>query len=701
MAVGGGGGSAYLSPRAATAAAMIKSNGVMKIDEIMNNEPPRLLILFDKGQEEITRVVADVLGHTHCLAGSLEVAKGWSDEVVIGIENTNIVSSACEESQHSPLEVLRRLDRTIITTHCIDLQDWRDEQLTSFCDYEYLYTQRTALRRDLARFLGFVLGQVKPHEDLKRKQRTTLLSTTFPDIRGALPNLDILSVGADSVELRVDLLRDPATDGEFGSVPGLKYVGEQVMLLRQRTELPIIFTTRCTKENGRFPMDDPALFYNYLRKAMQWGCEYIDVELWLPEEIRCRLSSEKGNSKIISAWHDFSGQFKWTSSEALDLFQAGAVYGDIVKMIALVHNMEDNYELEYFRSTIQSTYSHPPFSGLNMGTVGQLSRTLNKCFTPITHPLLPMIAAPGQLSAAEINSMLHSMGQTPRLDMYAIGHVRSNGLAMFFEKCLNELSQPHNLLSVERPPHGSIEPFLTRPQFGGAYINPPLAVEAAPYLPTLTEAASAIGQVDTIAVRSNKSGRTLVADNVTWKGVRATLTKDFVPSAYEGQAALIVGNSEAAAASAIYALQSLCVQEIHTIGFRARDCNHLQSMTDLQRIPEPFVIISALPAEKSIVVSPVLKLLSQTSTPNSTKPPSPASSASLGPGRSGSKVFVDLANGVKGRGDSVSLAGELGWNSYGVVDVNAWTIVETLRLLVGENVPWDFVRLAGGRGLYT
>ncbi|KAK4610622.1 Pentafunctional AROM polypeptide [Fulvia fulva] len=648
-------------------AVMIKANGGMKIEEIIHNEPPRLLILYDQGQEEITRVVADVLGYTYSRAESLDAVRGWSDEVVVGMENVFATE----------LESLRKLDRTLITTHCVDGNDGRDEALTAFCDYEYLYTSGTPLRRDLARFLGFVLGQIKPHDDLKRKQRTTLLSTTFPDIRGALPNLDILSVGADSVELRVDLLRDPATDDDFGAVPGLKYVGEQVMLLRQRTELPIIFTTRCTRENGLFPMKDPGLFYTYLRKAIQWGCEYVDVELWLPEEIRRQLAAEKGHSKIISAWHDFSGMFKWTSPDAQRLFKEGAVYGDIVKMIALVHNMEDNYELEYFRSIRQSVRSNPPFSGLNMGTIGQLSRTLNKVFTPITHPLMPLVAAPGQLSAAEINSMLHSMGQMPRMDMYAIGHVRSNGLATFMAKCLNELSQPHQLLSVERSPTGSIEPFLSRHQFGGAYINPPLPVEDAPYLPTLTEAASAIGQVDTIAVRAINNGRAMVADNVTWKGIRATLTKEYVPSAYAGRAALVFGNSKAQSAAAIYALGSLDIGIVYTIGFAAKgsfkcETEQLCGVEDLRKVEAPFAIISALPAEKSFAVSPILKHYS-----SGTRTPS---------ARSG-KIFVDLSNGIKGHGDSVSIAASLGWVASSIADVNAWTIVETLRLLIGH--PYD------------
>lgn len=251
---------------------MTKANGVMRIEEIIHADPPRLLVLFDHGQDDIVKTVADVLGQTYGIVDSLDDVVGRSDGVVFGLRNDLI---------REP-ELIERVKRTTITTHAIDVHDLRDEHFTSCCDYEYLYTQSKFSRRDLARFLGFVLGQIKPHDDLTKKNRTTLLSTTFPDIRGALPNLDILSVGADSIELRVDLLKEPSVNGANGvngPIPSLKYVGEQVMVLRQRTELPIIFTTRCSNENGRFPMDDPLLFYKYLRKAMQWGCEYIDGTL--------------------------------------------------------------------------------------------------------------------------------------------------------------------------------------------------------------------------------------------------------------------------------------------------------------------------------------------------------------------------------------------------------------------------------------
>ncbi|KAL2355661.1 type I 3-dehydroquinase-domain-containing protein [Cryomyces antarcticus] len=657
--------------------ARVKNDGALKMQAVAKRHQPALLVVFGEGEEDIVQTIADVLGQPLFLATS-----GWreGDELdgrVVGILNKNFMSDT--EG--------RNYSRTVINTHCVAGGNAPDENLTAKCSYEYLYTRKPFFRRDVARFLSFVLGQIDPHKDLLKKARTTLISTTFPNVHAALPNLDILSVGADAVELRVDLLKEPLPDGSFSSVPSLKYIGEQVMLLRQRTELPIIFTTRCTNENGRFPMDNPEIFYKYLHRAIQWGCEYIDVELWLPEAIRRSLAERKGHSTIISAFHDFSGTFKWTSPEAQDLYRSGAVYGDVVKMIALVTTMQENYELEYFRSTIQANYTHPPLSGLNMGPMGQLSRALNKVFTPITHPLLPMIAAPGQMSAAEINSALHSMGQMPKLDKYVIGKVRSASQVMFYEKCFNELSLPHQLISVERPPRGSIEAFLRMPSFGGAYINPPLAASAA-YLLSVSDAAKEIGQVDTVVVRSVGGQPTFVGENATWKGIRATLSRDFVPSAYSGRAALVLASAEADATAAIFALRSLRIGPVYTIGFRAHGplasgAEPFRDLEDVKRPEQPFVVISALPVEKLQLVGPLLKLYSK---------------KAKGDGNMVGKVFVDLAN-VPRKGDPLAYATSLGWTAYSIADVSAWTTVETLRLLVGQNVPYDFVRLASGRSL--
>jgi 3-dehydroquinate dehydratase-1 len=657
---------------------LVKSRSVVEIRELLNGDKPALLLFYEDGEDGILGEVADVLGQDWTVARSKREADKESPQTIVGVCTSDVGADWFPKDR----------SRTLISFHCVDGGMGISESLTDACDYEYLYTRSPFYRRDLARFLSFILGQNNPHRDLAKKSRTTLISTTYPDVHAALPNLEILSVGADAVELRVDLLKEPLSDGTFSDVPSLEYVGEQLMLLRQRTELPIIYTTRCTNENGRFPMDDPNLFYQYLTKAIKWGCEYIDVELWLPENIRRSLSGRKGNSKIISAFHDFSNTFKWTSPEAHELFKKGAVYGDVVKMIVLVSTMQENYELEYFRSTIQQQYSHPPFSGLNMGPAGQLSRALNKIFTPITHPLLPMIAAPGQLSAAEINQAQHSMGQMPKLDFYGIGSYRSTMEAMFIEKCFNELSLPHHFLFVERGARDSVEDIIHRTNFGGGYINPPLPA-ATSYLRQLSDAARAIGQVDTIVVKNSNSENIFVGENASWKGIRATLSRDFVPSAYSNRAALLLANAESDAAAAIFALKSLGIGPIYTIGFKTNGplssgVSAVRGVDDLKQLEHPFAIISALPADKSLSVGPLLKHYS---------------SSGRQPGFTAGKVFVDLANGPK-KGDPLAVASSLGWKTYGAADVSAWTTVETLRLLVSQNVPYDFVRLASGRGLY-
>lgn len=644
-------------------------------------DPPRtVVIVFGPEKETIVQVVAEVLGKPWTTETSLAAPVTGSNAVVMGIRASDLTQS---------IEGCDRSSLTLINTHCVDDGSAPDEGLTDICHYEFLYCNSPFFRRDLTRFLSLVLGQTRPHEDLKTKRRTNFISTTFPDVRAALPNLDILSVGSDAVEIRVDLLVDPLPEGASRPVPSLKYVGQQLMLLRQHTELPIIFTTRCTNENGKFPMNDPMLFYRYLRRAIQWGVEYIDVELWLPEDIRRRLAEDKGNSIIMSAFHDFSGTWRWTSPEAPKVFAESAKYADIVKMIAMVNTIEENYELEYFRSTVKANCSYPLLSAVNMGQMGQLSRALNTVFSPITHPLLPMIAAPGQLTAAEINEALHIMGSLPKSDMYAIGSFRSTPQSMFMEKCFNELSLPHSFSSIDRGPKGSIESVVMHPNFGGAYVNPPVASTTS-YIPDVSEAARAIGLVDTIVVAGANGQQTLMGENAAWKGIRATLCRDYVPSAYRGRAAIILASSESDASAAIFALRSLDVGNIYTVGFKATGplAAGLEPFTSIQSVKlveRPFVIVSALPPEKSVLVQPLLRhyRTNGMSSPPSTK----------------GKVYLDVTSG-KRKGDPLGVAISAGWTAYGMEDVNAWTTVETLRLLVGQNVPFDFVRMASGRALF-
>lgn len=704
-----------------------------------NGDARIAVIMFGAGQEHIVSIFAEVLGKPFKIKGGFQDVTAEERGFVVGVPA--IKARADVDSRNHELVVA-------INAHCVHLGMPPDLYLSENCDYEFLYTESPYLRRDLARFISFIMGQISHHETLMSKPRTFFISTTFPDVRAALPNIDILTVGADAVELRVDLLRETLDDGSYSEIPSLSYVGEQVMLLRQRTELPIIFTTRCTRENGRFPMDRPEIYYEYLYRAIQWGVEYIDVELWLPEEIRERLWQQRGNSRIMSAFHDFTGTFRWPSPYAKEVFRQSRQYADIIKMIAIINEHNENFELEYFRSRMRTEYPDaPPLSAVNMGETGQFSRTLNPVFTPITHPLLPIIAAPGQMSAAAINAALSLLGQLPKRNIYGIISSASRSAtpqAPFFEKCFNELGLPHNFAVVERHPSipGSIEAWCNQKHFGGAYLNPGLSCDAlaknSPFFaslnsgtgPVLTEAARAIGIVDTILVSGSSSASStppsipsspgqrqidtssqmgqsnlspnasLIFDNAGWKGILSTLTRDLAPSAYCGRSAVVMASASDDAAPVFFALKALKIAKIYTVGFRtpaslsrnAPPIEQFISLENLQRARSvadesaPFVIVSALGPDKSNLVAMLVRAF--------------AAAGPRGPTNT-RKVFLDLAHGdMQKNPDPCSVAEKSGFSAYGAADVAAFTTVESLRLLVGQNVPYSFVRLASGRNLY-
>ncbi|KAK4243316.1 Dehydroquinase class I-like protein [Corynascus novoguineensis] len=724
-------------------------SGVSLCSEPERGDTRIVVVMFGRGQEKIVSVFAEVLGKPSRIKTCFENVTTDDQDWVIGIS---------ADSAKDDIATRDRKLVVVINAHCTGLGMPPDVYLSAQCDYEFLYTESPFFRRDLARFTSHILGQLCHHRVLMAKPRTFIISTTFPDVHAALPNIDILTVGADAIEIRVDLLKEPLGNGTHSDIPSLSYVGEQVMLLRQRTELPIILTTRCTNENGRFPMDNPGLYYEYLYRALQWGVEYIDVELWLPESIRKKLYEQRGNSRIMSAFHDFSGAFKWTSERAESIFLESQRYADCVKMIAIINDHNENFELEYFRSKIKAKYPDSvPLSAVNMGETGQFSRTLNKFFTPITHPLLPIIAAPGQMSAAEINQALALLGQLPRKNMYGITSPAMRSVtpqAPFYEKCFNELGLPHQFAVVEWQPKGSgcIGTWCNQKNFGGAYFNPAVSLKSlanhSNFLsslnnsagPTISVAARLIGMVDTIVVRPTPSSApasapssipsspprhkngdsysalgpsqsglppntTLVLDNASWKGILSTLTRDFAPSAYFGCAAVVLASSSEDAASALFALKALKVGKVYTVGFKTPPAFGkdllIEPFTSLESIQRartvgangtdvgtgtgsPFLVVSALGPEKSTLVGMLVRLF-----------------GSPGSKTDSRKVFLDLADRPASRkGDPGLIAEQSGFAAYGAADVTAFTTVETLRLLVGQNVPYSFVRLASGRTLF-
>ena len=128
--------------------------------------------------------------------------------------------------------------------------------------------------KDLERFINNITGRRRPLEDIMARHQSFFVSLTIPDVAAALTFLSEVTVGSDAVELRVDLLKDPAHPS---SPPSVEYVANQLAIVHGSTDLPVVFTIRTESQGGKFPdtaYDEAFALYNL---AIQMGKTFFQT----------------------------------------------------------------------------------------------------------------------------------------------------------------------------------------------------------------------------------------------------------------------------------------------------------------------------------------------------------------------------------------------------------------------------------------
>ena len=424
-----------------------------------------------------------------------------------------------------------------------------------------------AVAQEVSRFFKHVTGQSPNYApNLAQGKKSYFLSLTFPDIRLALPHIDEITTGVDALELRVDLLRDQDSFDKIGSyIPSKAYVANQLATLRLATSLPIVFTVRTVSQGGSFPDTAEAEAFELFDLAVRAGVEYIDVEIsWSAKRIS-GLISKKGQTKVIASWHDWSGKLAWDGAEVRQKYQDADKFGDIIKIVGKANTLEDNFTLHSFVKKVTSAPGSKPVLAINMGIAGQMSRILNSTFSPVTHPLLPNKAAPGQLSFKEIQTALSLIGQLPPQKYYLFGTPISHSVSPTLHNTgFKTLGLPHEYELLETKEVGEqIKAAITAPEFGGASVTIPFKLDVIPLLDSLSPEAKTIGAVNTIIPVVKPDGlRTLHGDNTDWRGIREVILSRLPTGVAQPDAGLIIGAGGTSRA-AIYALQSLGTKKIY------------------------------------------------------------------------------------------------------------------------------------------
>lgn len=471
---------------------------------------------------------------------------------------------------------------------------------------------------DFSRFLQTMTGRSEALTKVRKKKHSFFVALTSPSIQDIVPILPAVTVGVDAVELRADLLVDPKTaDG----LPSPEFLIEQVALLRATTTLPLIFTLRTVPQGGRFPSDDISRALALYRVALRMGFEFVDLELTAASELKDFVLSHRRVCTIIASHHDPEGELSW-ANDAEDWrphFESARAFGDIVKLVGVASSPDDNDDLKAFKRWAAIEHPGLPIIAMNMGEAGKMSRVNNGFLTPVSHPALPAKAAPGQLSAAEIRTVLGIVGDiAPKKFLIfgkPVGHSRSPAL---HNTLFGLTGLPHEYGLFETDRAADIADLIQSPSFGGGSVTIPLKQDVMPLLDTIDPAAQTIGAVNTIVTSLNEAGnRTLTGYNTDWQGmVSALRTAGAHGSAGAvSKAGMVIGGGGTARA-AIYALKHMGYSPIYLVGRNeskleilthsfSDDYNLrlLTSASAAQSIPEgeqPVVAIGTIPGDTPI-----------------------------------------------------------------------------------------------------
>jgi pentafunctional AROM polypeptide len=365
------------------------------------------------------------------------------------------------------------------------------------------------VNEDFARYLDFKTGRVK--FEFPTSPLSFFISLTCTHVNSVLPILDIITVGADAVELRVDLLL--STDIDF--------VEDQISLLRYNTRLPIVYTVRTKSQGGRFPDDNPMFLLKLLKHGIRTGCEYIDIEFNEPYDRFTELLKSKGNSKIIASFHDIEGTATWEKNGSMAAkYLEFYPYADVIKLIGRAYSFKDNFSLYRFVNEVVPSFDLPskPLIALMMGSEGQLSRHLNTFLTPVTHPALPVSAAPGQVSIRNIHQTRANLGLIPPKKYCLFGSPISHSMSPTIHNTgFDILGLPHKYILNETSSWKDVREQMN--EYAGASVTIPLKVDVMKngICDHVEESAQYIGAVNTLYKNAKNE---IIGTNTDWIGIK-------------------------------------------------------------------------------------------------------------------------------------------------------------------------------------
>jgi 3-dehydroquinate dehydratase-1 len=221
------------------------------------------------------------------------------------------------------------------------------------------------------------------------RQKNICLSIAEPNLAKALAAAQRFEEQADVIEIRLDLLEQPAVQPFVDAI-----------------KTPLLFANHPQWEGGSWQgteEDRIAL----LVEAIEKGAAYVDIELLSPEESLRRIvdTAASAQTKVIVSWHHFD---ETPADEALvDIFRRQLKSGaDIGKMVTMADDYSDN--LRVLSLQLLAAKEQFPLAAFCMGQAGKISRAATlELGGVLTYAAVDQqsCTAPGQLSIDELHTI--------------------------------------------------------------------------------------------------------------------------------------------------------------------------------------------------------------------------------------------------------------------------------------------------------
>ena len=211
--------------------------------------------------------------------------------------------------------------------------------------------------------------------------------------------------GAGAVELRADLLADPAQ------------VCAALTAVRAASSLPLLLTYRSTTEGGKGAGHGQG-YEDYLASLLQLrpAVAAVDIEMACPASKALVAEAKAGGYDVVGSCHDFTATPS-AAQIAEKLAQITAAGADITKVAYMPRTAQDVAALRHAAHDFAGASPHQPLIAISMGQLGAPSRTdLVNCLTFATIAD-GAASAPGQATIAYVRAWLENTPGTSTIEL--------------------------------------------------------------------------------------------------------------------------------------------------------------------------------------------------------------------------------------------------------------------------------------------